>query len=135
MLALWYAQKHSREIRRTDPEFITDVQDYCEQAFAKAGPRQAAMGKVLSSVLDSLMTEQQPGDVVLASAQSVDESISVVDAVRTILFDLETLNVGNAQLSSDFLGQLYERFFTYTGVALDSAHLLPVFRKLHVFSG
>ena len=122
MLALWYAQKHKLSFRETPQEIITDVQDYCQKAFEEAEPRQMAMGKVLSSVLDSLKTKQRPGDVALASTKDKkgkgkDKGISFGEAVLKIFKDLKKLGVGNAQKSTDFLGQLYEHFFTYTGVA------------------
>jgi hypothetical protein len=118
MLALWWVQtegarllKLQREkplpaIRRADELIIGDAADFCVQAFKNAGSRQEAMGKVLSNTLKSLVS---------ADTSTGEDTKKSIEAVRIILHDLEKLGVGQTQLSADFLGQLYERFFQYTG--------------------
>jgi type I restriction enzyme M protein len=114
MLALWWVQTEGEKavsagkpppaIRRADALIIGDAADFCVQAFKNAGSRQAAMGEVLSNTLKSMV-----------SADSTTGTQKSIKAVRTILHDLEKLGVGKTQLSTDFLGQLYERFFQFTG--------------------
>jgi hypothetical protein len=116
MLSLWWVQaagekalkegKPPPAIRRADELIINDAADFCVQAFKNAGSRQAAMGEVLSNTLKSLVS---------ADAGTGEDTKKAIEAVRTILHDLEKLGVGKTQLSADFLGQLYERFFQYTG--------------------
>jgi hypothetical protein len=120
MLALWQAQKEGVSIRRTDSEIIDDAAKLCEDAFRAAGTRQAAMGAVLAKELKSMA----------GTKTKKSEAAASIATVRTILHDLEKLGVGKTQLSADFLGQLYERFFQYTGAWRACAAILSLTQHL-----
>ena len=89
MLALWNAKG---EIRR-DPRYILrDINDSCRDAFIKAGKSD------------------------LAKSLRVDEANDKLkDKARRIARILERLNVTVLTAEHDYLGQLYETFFRYTG--------------------
>lgn len=89
MLALWESEGH---IRR-DPKFILgDINDACDSAFSTAKKQDLAHSLYIP-----------PGNAKLAAT------------AWEILSTLEKLNVVSAAFDHDYLGQLYETFFRYTG--------------------
>ncbi len=89
MLALW----QSRGELRKSPDFVLrDINAACEIAFAKGGKAELAKSLHIEEANDRLA----------ASAWQ-------------ILATLEKLNVVSASFAHDYLGQLYEAFFRYTG--------------------
>lgn len=90
MLAMW---KAGPSIRKTDPQWVLgDVNKACEAAFRDA---------------------EKPE---LASSLHIEESNSkLAKSIPLIIAELEKLNVVTASFSHDYLGQLYEAFFRYTG--------------------
>jgi hypothetical protein len=111
MLALWQSKQDGVELRRTDGEVIADVQKACRDAFARA--TKVSLGEVLASQFYA--TEDTPGTA------APKPSPKVIKAAQEILQSLETLNVGKTEMSTDFLGALYEDFFRYTGAAAAAA--------------
>lgn len=89
MLGLWFSKG---DIRR-DPRYILkDINDSCRDAFIKAGKAD------------------------LAKSLRVDEANEKLrDKSRRIAKILERLNVTVLTAEHDYLGQLYETFFRYTG--------------------
>lgn len=89
MLALW--QSHG--MLRKDPDFILrDINAACEDAYSKGGKPE------------------------LAHSLHIDEANSrLASSAWQILATLEKLNVVTASFAHDYLGQLYETFFRYTG--------------------
>lgn len=89
MLALW----HSRGAIRRDPRYILrDINDSCQDAYLKADKPE------------------------LAQSIRVDEANNALkQKVRRIAMILERLNVTVLTAEHDYLGQLYETFFRYTG--------------------
>ncbi len=89
MLALW----QSRGSLRRDAEYVlSDINNACETAFSKGGKHE------------------------LAKSLHVDEAnTKLASSAWRILATLEKLNVVNASFDHDYLGQLYETFFRYTG--------------------
>lgn len=89
MLALWQSHGNIRK----HPDFVLhDVNNACRQAFAKAGK---------SSLGDSLLLPES--------------NSKLSNTAWEILATLEKLNVVTAVFDHDYLGQLYETFFRYTG--------------------
>jgi type I restriction enzyme M protein len=89
MLALWQSKG---QIRRDPEHIITDINNACEEAFTNAGKAD------------------------LASSLHIIEGNDKLEASGwQILSTLEQLNVVNAAFDHDYLGQLYETFFRYTG--------------------
>ncbi|WP_223274932.1 N-6 DNA methylase [Tateyamaria sp. syn59] len=89
MLALW----HSRGELRRDPKYVLkDVNEACGEAFAKAG--KLSLSKSITVDAANLKLRQKAG---------------------RILTILERLNVTVLTAEHDYLGQLYETFFRYTG--------------------
>lgn len=89
MLALW----HSRGKIRREPQYLLgDINESCGNAFSSAS---------------------RPG---LAQSLRVDEANGKLRAkMRRIVTILERLNVTVLTAEHDYLGQLYETFFRYTG--------------------
>jgi type I restriction enzyme M protein len=89
MLALW----QSRGKIRKDADFVLrDINMACKDAYAKGGKLE------------------------LAKSLHIDEANSRLAASAwQILATLEKLNVVTASFAHDYLGQLYEAFFRYTG--------------------
>ena len=89
MLALWFSKG---DLRR-DPRFILrDINEACRDAFLKAGKAD------------------------LAKSLRVDEANEKLrEKARRIAKILERLNVTVLTAEHDYLGQLYEAFFRYTG--------------------
>ena len=89
MLGLWFARG---EVRR-DPRYILhDINDACRDAFVKAGKAD------------------------LAKSLRIDEANEKLrQKARRIAVILERLNVSVLTAEHDYLGQLYETFFRYTG--------------------
>jgi N-6 DNA Methylase len=89
MLALW----QSRGSLSKDPDFVLrDINSACEDAYTKGGKPE------------------------LAKSLHIDEANSRLAASTwQILATLEKLNVVTASFAHDYLGQLYEAFFRYTG--------------------
>ncbi len=89
MLALWYSKG---DIRR-DPKFILkDINEACRDAFVRAGKAD------------------------LATSLRVDvANEKLAEKARRIAVILERLNVTVLTAEHDYLGQLYETFFRYTG--------------------
>lgn len=89
MLALW----QSKGLLRRDADYIlSDINSACEDAFDKGGKH------------------------VLAESLHVDEANEeLANKAWQILSILENLNVVTASFAHDYLGQLYEAFFRYTG--------------------
>jgi len=89
ILALWQS---GGRLRR-DPEFIlVDINKSCADAFRKAGKSE------------------------LAKSLHVDEANALLaSSAWRIIAELEKLNVVNGSFDHDYLGQLYETFFRYTG--------------------
>ena len=89
MLALW----QSRGTLRKDSDFVLrDINTACEDAYARGGKAE------------------------LAKSLHIDEANTRLAATAwQILATLEKLNVVTASFAHDYLGQLYEAFFRYTG--------------------
>jgi len=89
MLGLW----ESKGAVRRKPEFIlSDINQYCEQAFARSGKPE------------------------LSRSLRVDEAnTKLASSACRVIAELEKLNVVSASFDHDYLGQLYETFFRYTG--------------------
>jgi predicted RNA methylase len=89
MLALWQSEGG---IRRDSKYTLKDINDSCEEAFRNAGKSD------------------------LAKSLHIDEANQKLAASAwLVLATLEQLNVVNASFDHDYLGQLYETFFRYTG--------------------
>lgn len=89
MLALWQSKGRIRK----DPDFVlTDINNACKKAFTTA--KKVELG-------ESLYVNE-------ANAK-------LANTAWEILAILEKLNVVNAVFDHDYLGQLYETFFRYTG--------------------
>lgn len=89
MLALWYSKG---ELRR-DPRYILrDVNEACRDAFIKAGKADLARSLRVDEANDKLKQK-----------------------ARRITTILERLNITVLTAEHDYLGQLYETFFRYTG--------------------
>lgn len=89
MLALWNSKG---EIRRDQRYILRDINDSCRDAFIRAGKAD------------------------LAKSLRVDEANEKLrDKARRIAKILERLNVTVLTAEHDYLGQLYEAFFRYTG--------------------
>jgi len=89
MLALWQSK---REIRRSEEHILQDINQACSQAFWKT--RKPELAKTLT----------------------VDEANrTLAIKARRIVVILERLNVTVLTAEHDYLGQLYETFFQYTG--------------------
>ncbi|HXT01600.1 MAG TPA: N-6 DNA methylase [Elusimicrobiota bacterium] len=89
MLALWQSKGN---IRRDPAAILRDINAECKQAFISAGKPDLAR---------SLRIEE--------------ENHKLRDKVRRIVTILERLNVTVLTAEHDYLGQLYETFFRYTG--------------------
>lgn len=89
MLALWQSRG---ELRKSPDYVLQDINNACEIAFAKGGKAELARSLHIDEANDKLA----------ASAWQ-------------ILATLEKLNVVTASFAHDYLGQLYETFFRYTG--------------------
>lgn len=89
MLALW---KSNGSIRREPDWILRDINVACKEAFRAAGK---------TSLLSSL---------------KIDEAnTKLAESAWSVLATLEKLNVVTASIDHDYLGQLYENFFRYTG--------------------
>ena len=89
MLAMWKAMG---DIRRSPEFIISDINNACVSAFNDAGKSD------------------------LAASLHIDEANDkLANNVWKILSILEKLNVTSVALDHDYLGQLYETFFRYTG--------------------
>ena len=89
MLALWFSKG---EIRREPQYILRDINESCRDAFIKAGKSD------------------------LAKSFRVDEANDKLkEKARRIATILERLNVTVLTAEHDYLGQLYETFFRYTG--------------------
>lgn len=89
MLALWFSRG---EMRREPQWILRDINQACKEAFVKAG---------------------KPD---LAKSLGVDEANDALKLkARRIATILERLNVTVLTAEHDYLGQLYETFFRYTG--------------------
>lgn len=89
MLALWQSKG---SISREPDQVLKDINKYAEEAFTEAGKEE------------------------LAKSLTVNEANSgLANSAWRILSTLENLNVVNAAFDHDYLGQLYETFFRYTG--------------------
>ena len=89
MLALW---KSAGALRRDASNVLKDINSACEDAFNKEGKH------------------------VLAASLHVDEANDeLAKTAWQILAILENLNVVTASFAHDYLGQIYETFFRYTG--------------------
>jgi type I restriction enzyme M protein len=89
MLALWFSKG---DIRREPQYILRDINEACRDAFIKAGKSD------------------------LAKSLRVDEANDKLkEKARRIATILERLNVTVLTAEHDYLGQLYETFFRYTG--------------------
>jgi predicted RNA methylase len=89
MLALWEAKGL---ISREPDRVLTEINTYCQQSFAIGGKQE------------------------LARSLRVDEANSkLAHSIWQIIATLEKLNVVAGSVDHDYLGQLYEQFFRYTG--------------------
>ncbi len=89
MLALW----HSKGNIRKDPNYILgDINDACQKAFRIAG-------------------KEKLGEILRLPVANHKLAITAWEILAT----LEKLNVVTAVFDHDYLGQLYETFFRYTG--------------------
>lgn len=89
MLALWSSRGN---LRKEEPHVLGDINAACARAFWRAGKAD------------------------LADSLRVDEANSTLAVkARRILGILELLNVATLTAEHDYLGQLYETFFRYTG--------------------
>lgn len=89
MLGLWQSQG---KISREPSKVLVDVNLACQEAFSLAGKKELA---------ESLMVNEA--------------NSKLANSAWRILSTLENLNVVNASFDHDYLGQLYETFFRYTG--------------------
>ena len=89
MLALWFSKG---SIRRDASYILKDINDACRDAFVKAGKPDLARSLRVDQANDKLK-----------------------DKARRIATILERLNVTVLTAEHDYLGQLYETFFRYTG--------------------
>lgn len=91
--ALWYEKQDSQ--RSLDPShFVEDITKFCERAFADAGKED--LGKILVHELVEL--GKRPG--------GKEAATSIYNRLKQLCPD---------QLDADFIGLLYQNFFTYTG--------------------
>lgn len=89
MLALWFSKG---DLRREPQHILRDINEACRDAFIKAGKSD------------------------LAKSLRVDEANDKLkEKARRIATILERLNVTVLTAEHDYLGQLYETFFRYTG--------------------
>ncbi len=89
MLALWQSKG---QLERDPEAILKSINIYCEEAFTKAGKPE------------------------LAKSLAVNEANhALANSLWKILATLEKMNVVNASFDHDYLGQLYETFFRYTG--------------------
>ncbi|HEV2913011.1 MAG TPA: N-6 DNA methylase [Pyrinomonadaceae bacterium] len=89
MLALWQSKGN---IRRAPDFILKDINKFCEEAFSNASKAE------------------------LSKSLHIDEANEkLAQSAWQILSTLEQLNVVNASFDHDYLGQLYETFFRYTG--------------------
>lgn len=89
MLALWESQG---EISRDSEHILKEINHYCEKAFERGEKSE------------------------LAQSLRIDTANSkLADKAWVILAILEKLNVVTGSVDHDYLGQLYELFFRYTG--------------------
>lgn len=92
MLALWQAGRAGTEIRRDPNNILKDINSACREAFVLAGKSN------------------------LSSSIRVDEAnVKLRVNAKRIAAILERLNVSVLTAEHDYLGQLYETFFRYTG--------------------
>jgi predicted RNA methylase len=89
MLALWHSKGN---IRKTSDYILSDINGACQKAFSSAG--KIELGKIL---------------------RIPEENQKLAATTWEILATLEKLNVVTAVFDHDYLGQLYETFFRYTG--------------------
>ncbi len=89
MLALWQSQG---PLSRDPAKVLAQVNEYCEEAFRRADKAELAK-----------------------SLQVNPANHGLANSVWQILAALERMNVVNAAFDQDYLGQLYETFFRYTG--------------------
>lgn len=105
MLALWHSKGR---ISREPESVLIDVNRYCSDAFEKADKTE------------------------LARSLAVNEANQfLANSAWKILATLEQLNVVNAAFDHDYLGQLYETFFRYTGANTIGQYFTP--RHITVF--
>lgn len=92
MLALWQSGKACTTIRRDPASILQDINAACRLAFKRAGKPE------------------------LSKSIRVDEANEELQVkARRITAILERLNVATLTAEHDYLGQLYEEFFRYTG--------------------
>ena len=89
MLGLWYSRGN---LRHTPEHVLEDVNDFCSRAFQEAGK---------SNLTEFIAVDQ--------------DNIKLQSKASRILSILERLNVTVLTAEHDYLGQLYEAFFRYTG--------------------
>lgn len=89
MLALWYSKG---KIRRDEDNILADINNACRNAFIKAKKPELAASLRVDEANDTLAIK-----------------------ARRVLNILERLNVTMLTAEHDYLGQLYETFFRYTG--------------------
>lgn len=89
MLALWSAKGN---IRKSPQHILSDINDACKRAFWQSGKPDLA---------ESLRVDEANAQLAINAAQ--------------ITLILERLNVTVLTAEHDYLGQLYETFFRYTG--------------------
>ncbi len=89
MLALWQSKGN---IRRDPENVLADINAACKKAFERAGKAD------------------------LATSLHIDEANGkLAETAWLMLATLDKLNVATASFAHDYLGQLYEAFFRYTG--------------------
>ncbi len=89
MLALWFSKG---DVRRDPRHILRDINEACRDAFIKAGKPDLAKSLRVDEANDQLARH-----------------------ARRIVVILERLNVHVLTAEHDYLGQLYETFFRYTG--------------------
>jgi type I restriction-modification system DNA methylase subunit len=89
MLALWESRGN---LRRNPENILGDINKACKEAFERAGKSELAMSLYVDEANEKLAS-----------------------SCWQILSTLERLNVATALFAHDYLGQLYETFFQYTG--------------------
>lgn len=91
MVALWQAGRTGESIRRSPSHILKDINEYCQEAFGEKKRK-------------------------LARTLRVDTANSkLARNARRIVTILERLNIAVLTAEHDYLGQLYEAFFRYTG--------------------
>ena len=109
--ALWYEKQDPQRAFKTTPDqIVVRIKNYCERAFLAAGKQE--MGATLVQELDKLgkLSDEQKTAVTEEQRAEATEGQAAAVAIYTRLKELCP-----DQIDADFIGLLYQNFFTYTG--------------------